>query len=189
MIILRQKNYSSPLAKTLYGIGKFKNRLSTLPARLTRGYHRNITGNLGEEAIANLRVKQGTKSKAQLRRQAIEKSQQAKTKSMEVLNASTSPEGVRDYVGKKAGTFVEMAAENPITTAGVAVGYGSTPIQVATGTYWGPIGSASTAAEQFLKRKSPRYKKATDNLSNLSKKRHWGEKTSGAIQSILVPVM
>ena len=39
MIILRQKYYSSPMTKALYKVGKIKNKLTTLPARLQKDLH------------------------------------------------------------------------------------------------------------------------------------------------------
>lgn len=188
MLILRQKEYSSITARARYLAKRVGNKASVLPAKLTRGFYER-TGNLGQRAIADSRVKAGTKSKSLLKREAIQEDRKMKTSVLEALNASTSKEGVRDYVGKSAGKFVETATENPLTTAGIAVGYGSTPIQVATGTYWGPIGSASTATEQFLKRRFPKYKHATERLTEVSNKRHWKDKASGAVKSILVPVM
>lgn len=190
MIILRQKNYSSPLTKTLYKAGKIKNKLTTLPARLQRDLHSGgLYKDLNKKHIADSRIKEGTKSDIQLKRDAIKDSNKLRASILEAANASTTKQGISNYIGKSAGNFVELASENPLTATGIAVGYGTTPIQVATGTYWGPIGSASTATEQFLKRKFPRYKHATEKLTEISNKNHWKEKTGGAVKSVLNQVL
>jgi hypothetical protein len=70
MIILRQKEYSSRKKKALLGVKTMLNNVKTLPARLRRGYY-EATGDLGQRAIADMTVKEKTKSKRQLKKETI----------------------------------------------------------------------------------------------------------------------
>lgn len=188
MIILRQKEFSSRSTQIAYQKEKIKNKISTLPARLQRGFHES-RGELGKRAIADLRVKENTKSKQQLMRDAILAERKKKANRLEALNASTTKGGTVRYIGKKAGEFVQTAAENPITATGIAFGYGSTPAQVAAGQYWGPIGEIATGAEQAAKKAFPKYKKLTEKTGNFAKKHKATERTSKAVQSILASIV
>jgi len=190
MIIFRQKEYSSLTTKILYKLGKTKNKLTTLPARLQKNLHSGgLYKDLNKRHLAESRLKEGTKSDTQLKREAIKSSNKLRTSVMEAANASTSKRGISEYAGKKAGDFVELASENPITAASVAFGYGSTPAQVSLGQYWGPIGEIGAAGEAALKRVSPKYKKLTNKTSEISKKRHWKEKTGETIKGIVSSVL
>lgn len=189
MIILRQqKEFSSRSTQIAYQKEKIKNKLSTLPARLQRGFHES-RGELGKRAIADLRVKENTKSKRQLMRDAILAEKKKKANRLEMINASATKGGTVRYIGKKAGEFVQTAAENPITATGIAFGYGTTPAQIAAGQYWGPIGEIATGAEQAAKKAFPKYKKLTETTGNFAKKHKAKERTSRAVQSILASVV
>lgn len=179
-----EKDFSRKSTQVLYKIGKLRNKLDTFPAEITKNYFEK-RGNLKQRAIADLRIKEGTKSKVQLMKDAINKERKIRTNMNEALIASNTPEGTKKYIGDKAGNFVQHLSENPISTASVAVGYGSTPIQVATGTYWGPIGEAGIAAEKALKNRSQRYRQVTSKTADLAKKRHWKDRTSRAVQTVL----
>lgn len=190
MIILRQKNYSSLMTKVLYKAGKAKNKLITLPARLQKNLHSSgLYKDLNKRHLADSRIKEGTKSNIQLKREAIKDSNKLRASMLEAANASTTKQGISEYAGKKAGDFVELASENPITAASVAVGYGSTPAQLYLGQYWGPIGEVGAAGEAALKRVSQKYKKLTKKTSEISNKRRWKEKTNRAVQSVLTTML
>lgn len=189
MIILRQqKEFSSRSTQIAYQKEKIKNRLATLPARLQRGYHES-RGDLGKRAIADLRVKENTKTKQQLMRDAILAERKKKANRLEMINASTTKGGAVGYIGKKAGEFAQTTAESPIAATGIAFGYGSTPAQVAAGQYWGPIGEIALGAEGFAKKSFPRYKKLTDRTGDFARKHKAGERTSRVVRSILTPVV
>ena len=189
MIILRQqKEFSSPSKKLAYQKEKVKNKLSTLPARLQRGFHES-RGELGKRAIADLRVKENTKSKRQMMRDAILADNKKKANRLEMINASSTKGGTIKYIGKKAGEFAQTTAESPIAASGIAFGYGSTPIQVAAGQYWGPIGEVSLGAEKLAKENFPKYKKLTEKTGKFAKKHKVKERTSQAVQSILASVV
>lgn len=179
MTLYRQKLFSSFLTEALYKTGKVKNKITTLPAKLTRDFYRR-TGNLEQHAIAEARLKEGTKSSVQLKKEAIAGNNKYKTKTLELLNATTTPERTKKYIGDKVGKFTETAAENPVSTAGTVFGYGSTPIQVMTGSYWGPIGTASVSLEQGLKKASKSYNGFTKRAGERARRKHWGDKASGA---------
>lgn len=191
MIILRQKIYSSPVTRVLYKVGKVKNKLTTLPARLQRDLHSGgLYKNLGKRAIADARVKEGTKSNLQLKREAIKGERKIKSSILEAVNASSTKDGIKKYAGRSAANFVEAGTKNPISTVALTGAYASTPWQITR--FGAPIpgvGTGLTAAEQSLKEISPGYKKITRQLHARSYKRHWREKASGFVESVANQVL
>lgn len=139
------------MTKALYSFGKVKNKLTTLPARLTRGYYES-RGNLGKRAIADLRVKEGTKSKTQLKKEAVK-------------------------LGGKFDKVVEKVRyQNPSKTIGEAVEKGTIEIgkRPVESIIWGgtsflPVPSTIMAASggKAIKKVFPNYGK-----KYASKKRH-----------------
>ena len=189
MIILRQKNYSSPVAKILYRVGKVKNKLTTLPARLQRDLHSGgLYKDLNRRHLADSRVKEGTKSQIQLKREAIRDNNKLRTSVMEAANASTTKRGISEYAGKKAGDFVEALAERPVGTAVTAGMYGAPAFGI-----FPPPGIATTTLaieDRVLKsNKNNVYKKITGVTGRFAKRRHWKEKTGGAVKSVLNQVL
>lgn len=187
MIILRQKLYSSLLAKTLYKTGKLKNRLTTLPARLTKDLHSGgLFKDLGKRATADSRIQAGTKSNTQLKREAIQGDRKLRSSILEAVNSSTTKEGVVDYAGKSAGNFVELASENPITATTGAVAYGT----LAKGIMLPPgLTEAAMGFESGMKKAIPAYGKLTNKTKQIAEKRRWKDKAGGVVRSVLVPVM
>ena len=209
MIILRQKQYATGVeramvamnkipkqpktieipkrkgVRAIYTYNKTKNKLNTLPARVMRGYYEN-KGDLEKRAIADLRVKEGTKSKRQMMRDAIETSNKTKAGILEALNASTSKGGTVKYIGNKTGDLVQAAADNPATVATGIVGYGTLPFGIMM-----PPGMTEAVAtrEKGWKKNSKVYRNITKRTGNFAKKHKAKERTSQAVQSILASIV
>ena len=187
MIILRQKYYSLPLTKALYKVGKVKNKLTTLPARLQKDLHSGgLYKDLNKRHLADSRIKEGTKSDIQLKREAIKDSNKLRASMLEAANASTTKQGISNYAGKSAGNFVELASENPITATTGAVAYGT----LAKGIMLPPgLTEAAMGVESGMKKAIPAYGKLTNKTKRVAEKRRWKEKTNRAVQSILTPML
>lgn len=189
MIILRQKYYSSPLTKALYKVGKVKNKLTTLPARLQKDLHSGgLYKDLNKRHLADSRIKEGTKSDIQLKREAIKDSNKLRASMLEAANASTTKQGISNYAGKSAGNFVEALAERPVGTAVTAGMYGAP----AFGIFPPPgIATATLAIEDRVLKsnKNNVYKKITGVTGRFAKRKHWKEKTGGAVKSVLNQVL
>lgn len=198
---IRQLDHTIPYKKA-----ELVNKISTFPQRFMSGYYegrRNFVPKakesklLEKKALADRIVAEKTKSKRQLLKDIAASKEEAKTKKLkskinrlEAINSLGTKDGAIKYAGKKVADFVNMTAENPLSSAGIAIGYGSTPIQVATGHYWGPIGTVSMATERAAKKAFPGYKKLTDRSARFVKSKHIGDKASVAAQYILnsIPV-
>lgn len=196
---IRQLDHSIPYKKA-----EIENKMITFIPRFKRGFYASRLENsprqkkhkiLKEIAENDAEIKNRTKTKHQILKEIAKSKRDKEEKKildrLELDNALMGGrEGITKYAGKKVNDFVDMASENPISAAGIGFGYGSTPIQVAAGQYWGPIGSASLGAERVLKGMYPGYRKGTKKLSKLMKKHKIGQKAGAIVQGALnsIPV-
>lgn len=175
------------MTKALYKVGKVKNKLITLPARLQKNLHSGgLYKDLNKRYLADSRIKEGAKSDIQLKREAIKDNNKLRASMLEAANASTTKQGISNYAGKSAGNFVELASENPITATTGAVAYGT----LAKGIMLPPgLTEAAAGLEGGVKRVWPAYRKLTKTTKRLAEKRRWKEKTGGAVKSVLNQVL
>lgn len=155
MIILRQKNYSSPLTNALYGKEKLVSGIKKSAARLRTNLTRAVSKSpLSPKVIAA----------QELERKAVIEGKAAKRKAIQSKNKIKA---VKNYIGTStpgqiASDAVGEVIRRPVFVGGAVGGYAP----LAYGVYVPvPTTAAALALEEGVRKIVPGYAKATDSLS------------------------
>lgn len=178
MIILRQKNYSSPLTKALYGkeklISGLKKRAAGLRTNLTRAVSKSP---LSPKVIAAQELEKKTiiEGKAAAKRRAIQSKNKIKA-AKNYIGTSTPGQIASDAIGE--------VVRRPVFVGSAVGGYAP----LAYGVYIPGTTPAALALEEGVRKIVPGYAKVTNSLSkayNKSGKRVVSNLVDSATKAIL----
>lgn len=154
MIILRQKNYSSPLTRALYGKEKLVSGLKKSAARLRTNLTRAVSKSpLSPKVIAA----------QELERKAVVDGKAAKRRAIQSKNKIKA---AKNYIGTStpgqiASDAIGEVVRRPVFVGSAVGGYAP----LAYGVYIPGTTPAALALEEGVRKIVPEYAKATDSLS------------------------